>query len=436
MSVGRVPSHFGDAFAAQLARFANHCRPFPSEEVTSRNVDAEVHPHEVGLTHGDVDAIWGACTTLYQTGLHPALSLTLRRRGKVVIDRAIGHLRGNGPEDGPETPKVPVRHDSLFTLYSASKVVTAMLVHQLVERGKLGLDDRVAQYIPEYACAGKEDTTIRQVLTHRAGVPTVQGVEADLDRLLDWPYVIAQLCKAPALTKPGSRLAYHALTGGYILAEVLRRVTGKELRTLVAEEIRTPLGFRDFDYGLARERAHEVAVNAFTGAPPFPPFAWVLKRSLGVDVRDAVKISNDPRFLSCVIPSGNIVCTANEACRFFELLRCEGELAHEGKRVRVFAPETVRSAVARTTSILEIDSFLGIPVRYGMGFMLGSPMMGLYGAQTPRAYGHIGFTNVVAWADPEREISACLMTSGKPFITPGQVVWLNVAYTISRRIAR
>src|SRR5262249_45388992 len=155
--------------------------------------------------------------------------------------------------DAPDVPKVPIRHDSLFTLYSASKVVTAMLVHLLAQRGQLDLDDRVADYVPEYARGGKEETTIRQVLTHRAGIPTVHGVEANLDKLGNWSYVLDLLCAAPALTKPGSRLAYHALTGGFILAEVIQRVTGKDLRTVLREEIRTPLGLREFDFGLPHE---------------------------------------------------------------------------------------------------------------------------------------------------------------------------------------
>jgi len=99
--------------------------------------------------------------------------------------------------------------------------------------------------------------------------------------------------------------------------------------------------------------------------------------------------------------------------------------------VRVYEARTIRRAVAEQ-SYLEVDSFLGMPVRYGMGFMLGGDTFGPYGGDTPHAYGHLGFTNVLAWADPERAISVGFMTSGKPFITPGQIAWLNVARTIAR----
>jgi CubicO group peptidase (beta-lactamase class C family) len=230
---------------------------------------------------------------------------------------------------------------------------------------------------------------------------------------------------------PGRRLAYHALTGGFVLGEVVRRTTGRDVRRVLREDILGPLGFTSFDYGVPVDRVGDVAVNAFTGLPVFPPQSWALERALGLGAREATELSNDPRFLTAIVPSGNIIGTANEASRFFQLLLEEGEL--DG--VRVFERRTVRRAV-REQSYLEIDSFLGMPVRYGMGFMLGAERFTPYGPHTPKAFGHLGFTNVIAWADPEREISVGLMTSGKPFVTPGQIAWLRVARTISRVCAR
>src|SRR5512138_1132645 len=104
-----------------LARLRRHVRPFPAAAVESRNAEAEVDPRAVGLERGAVDAIWAAVVRLYETGLHPAIALTLRRRGRVVLDRALGHLRGNAPDDPPGAPLVPARPGSLFGLFSASK---------------------------------------------------------------------------------------------------------------------------------------------------------------------------------------------------------------------------------------------------------------------------------------------------------------------------
>ncbi|MGZ3478674.1 MAG: serine hydrolase domain-containing protein, partial [Polyangiales bacterium] len=178
-----------------------HIRVAPPEEVTTRNGRAEVDPRDVGMTERAVENIWSSVVRMYRGGLHPAIALCVRHRGRVVIDRAIGHLRGNAPEDPPDAPKVLVRPDSLFSLFSASKAFTAMVVHLLHERGVLRLDDRIGEYIPEFAQNGKERATLRHVLTHRSGLPTVRGFPADLERIADWAHVIDVLCKAPALSE-------------------------------------------------------------------------------------------------------------------------------------------------------------------------------------------------------------------------------------------
>jgi CubicO group peptidase (beta-lactamase class C family) len=400
----------------------------PAEEVTSRN-PAEVNPREVDLTDDDVEAIWRSVIALYDTGLHPAIALCVRRHGQIVLDRAIGHLRGNSPSDPPsDVPRVPIRYDSLFNLFSSSKAMTAMMVHLLDERGQLHLDDPVVEYVPEFGSHGKERTTIRHILTHRAGIPAMLGARVD-EQLLGSPELILKMIyDAKPVSVPGRRLAYHALTGGYVLGEIVRRVSGRELRTLLRQEVLEPLGFRHFNYGVDPSEVSQVAECAFTGVSPFPPYSWLLERSLGVNIHEVVRLSNSDRFLTAVVPSGNIIGTAEEASRFFQLLLNGGIL--DGKRV--FERRTVQRAVAET-SFLEVDSFLGVPVRYGMGFMLGSDWFSLYGPRSARAFGHVGFTTVVAYADPDRHISIGLMTSGKPFITPGQLAWVNMARTIANR---
>jgi CubicO group peptidase (beta-lactamase class C family) len=404
-----------------------HVRVYPPEEVTSRS-PLEEPPGAAGLTNDDVDAIWRSVVRLYETGLHPAIALCVRKRGRIILDRAIGHLRGNAPGTDDHDPKVAARHDTLFNFFSASKAVTAMVLHLLDERGLLRLDDAVGEYFPEFAKHGKEGITIRHLLTHRAGIPAVPGTPIDLSTVSDRERVLGILCEARPLSVPGRRLAYHALTGGFVLGEVVRRVTGNDIRNVLRDEVLAPLAFRTFGYGVPAERVLDVAHNAFTGLPAFPPQSWALERALGVGVREATELSNDPRFLTAIVPSGNIIGTAEEASRFFQLLLEGGALGG----VRVFSDRTVRRAV-REQSYLEIDSFIGMPIRYAMGFMLGGEHFSPYGSGTPRAFGHIGFTNTMAWADPDRDISVGLMTSGKPFITPGQIAWLNVSRTISLR---
>jgi CubicO group peptidase (beta-lactamase class C family) len=404
-------------------------RRFRPAEVTTR---ADEEPAAAGgLSSADVDAIWQRVEQVYATGLYPAVAFCLRRHGRVVIDRAIGHARGNAPGDTPDGALVPATPRTLFNIFSASKAVTAMVIHLLDDRGVLHLDDAVAEYIPEFGTHGKEWITIRHVLTHRAGIPTIAGVDVDLNLLADWERIVQILCDAEPTWPPGRRLAYHALTGGYILGEVVRRVTGRDIRRVLREEILNPLGIAHMDYGVHTEDLPLVAENAFTGPPVLFPFSWLLKRALGVDFIAGTELSNDPRFLEAIVPAGNVICTANEASRFWQCLLNEGEL--DG--ARIFDRRTVRRARTEQT-YLELDLILGFPVRYGLGFILGGERVSLYGPGTPHAFGHLGFTNVVCWADPERDIAACLMTSGKPFFSPGVLRVYGVVREIARRIPR
>jgi CubicO group peptidase (beta-lactamase class C family) len=399
-----------------------------SEAQPSVAMGPEVEPREAGLRPRDVEAIWSAVRDLYATRTQPAIALCVMRRGQVVIDRAIGHARG-GPLD-PKTPAREATPDTPFCLFSVSKAITAMLIHHLDDRGLLHLDDPVAEYIPEFGCFGKERITVRHVLTHRAGIPSVAG-HNDPDLFSDWPQIIELLCHAEPVWVPGRRLAYHAITGGYVLGEIVHRVTGKDLREVLDHEVRRHLGFRWFNYGVAPEELDEVAHSRFTG-PTIPPgAAYLAKRALGVPFQDAVQLSNDARFLTSVVPSGNIVGTARELATFFDLLLSDGEVG----RVRVFDRRTVRRALTET-SYLEVDLTLGFPVRYGLGFMLGTKRFSPFGPKTPRAYGHYGFTTVVGWADPERRIAAALVTSGKAFLGSYLVKFWRVLGAIAERCPR
>jgi CubicO group peptidase (beta-lactamase class C family) len=390
------------------------CRvPRSLESVTSVRAGAEVNSREIGAAPDAVARIWGAVESLYRSGIHPAIALCVRRHGEVLIDRAIGHVSGNGPYDPPDAPKALATPDTPFGLLSATKAVTAMIIHLLDQRNLLRLDDPICEYIPEFAVRGKQWITIRHVLTHRAGLPSPPREALDLDVLGAPERIVEILCEMPLASRPGRQLAYHAVTGGFILGEIVRRITGESIRAVHDESIRRPLGFRWMRYGLDPEDLGCVAVNYFTGLPALPPVSLVLRRALGVSFYEATALSNDPRFLCGVIPAASMVATANELCRFYQLLLNDGVL--DG--VRVFAPRTIRRATAEQ-SYLEFDFMLGLPVRYGMGFMLGGKYLSFYGPDTPHAFGHLGFTNVISWADPERRVAAALMTSGKPLFHP------------------
>ena len=414
-----------------LDTIRNRIPTFPAHEVTRIREGAE-QPAEAGeLTAAHVATIWQSVVDMYAEGLYPAVGFCLRRRGQVLLDRTIGHVHGVRPNEAPAPDRRLATPDTLFNLFSASKSVTAMVIHLLDERGKLHVDDRVTEYLPEFGKHGKDKITIRQLLDHTAGIPVVPSDVVDMD-VLAKPEVIRQMmCDMPLQRLPGSAIAYHALTGGFVLNEVVRAITGEDLREVLAREILRPLKFGSMNYGVSPDRIADVARHETTGEKPPKPFAYLMKRALGVGYEEAVNLSNDPRFITGVIPSGNVIATSNEASRFYQLLLNGGEL--DG--VRIFEPRTIHRATSEQ-SFGRIDQIMGLPVRYSMGFMLGSRILNVYGSHTKEAFGHMGFTNVVLWADRERDISVSLFTSGKPFITPGALKWLRVMRVISDTVPR
>ena len=392
--------------------FVTTCR-IPSRPESVTTIAAESDARDLGVPPESVARIWRAVEALYRSGIHPAIQLCVRRFGAVLIDRAIGHASGNGPDDAPDAPKVLATPATPFTIFSASKAVTAMLVHLLDQRNLIRLDDRVCEYIPEFAVSTKQWITIRHVLIHRAGLPNLPREALDLDRLHDPEAIVWLLSDLKPTWRPGRQLAYHAISGGFILGELIRRVTGKTIRAVLDEEIRRPLGLRWLGYGVRPQDVDRVARNYLTGPPALPPLSPLLRRALGIGFAEVPALSNDPRFLTGIIPSANVVATANELGLFYQLLLDGGEL--DG--VRVFDPRTIRRATSEQ-SYLEFDLTLGLPFRYGMGFMLGGRWFSPYGPDTQYAFGHLGFTNIVSWADPERQVAATLMTSGKPLLYP------------------
>lgn len=397
--------------------------PRDLDEVTLAGEEAA--PREGGMTREGIERIWESVTRLYRSGVHPAITLCLRRDGAVVLNRAIGHARGVGPGEPEDAPRVPATPDTLFCVYSASKAVTAMVVHLLDEVGELHIGDRVSDYIPEYAKHGKDAITIAHVLSHRAGVPNLPGEVLDPANVDDRELLLRVLCDAEPSRRPGRALAYHAVSGGFILAEIVERITGRDIRSVLENEILRPLGFEHCSYGVSPEDLDLVARDYPTGAPVLPPISTLLERALGLPVGRVIEVGNDPRFLTGVVPSGNVVTSAPEFSRFFELLRRGGEL--DG--VRMVEPRTIRRALTEH-SYREIDFTLGFPTRYALGFMLGAKVLSLYGPDTEHAFGHLGFTNMIGWADPERALAGALLTSGKPIFYPQ----LPDLWSVMRRI--
>lgn len=161
---------------------------------------AEEDHSDIGPTA--VERIWQAARYWYQAGMHPAIQVCLRHRGKVILNRAIGHGWGNAPTDPVDAEKIPVTTDTPFCVYSAAKAISTTVVHLLVERGALSLDDRVCEYLPTFTSRGKDRITIRHVMTHSAGIPVPTGPRPDITRMDDSEYTREQLGQLRRCTGP------------------------------------------------------------------------------------------------------------------------------------------------------------------------------------------------------------------------------------------
>lgn len=395
------------------------------------DIGDETPARETGADPAALQKVWTAAEALYRTGVTPALQLCIRHRGQVVLERSLGHSRGNAPRrEGDATP-VKATTDTPFCLFSASKLMTAMMIHKLDEQGRLHLEDRVAYYLPEFARHGKQWITLRHLLAHTAGIPTLHGAEMDLDLLNDPDHLTELICEMKPTTRAGRLVAYHAISGGFVLGEVVRQVTGKDLNALITAEVRKPLGLHGMRYGVTKKDLGRVAENARTGPLPPPPGGALLQRALGADVDAVIEMSNDPRFLRGIIPSANIVATASETTTF---LQCMLD-AVTAKEHPIFESRTVQHALSEQ-SYRAVDLTLFLPLRYGLGPMLGDDPVGLFGPDTGRAFGHLGFSNIFTWADPARGISVALLTSGKPIVSVHVVRLLQLLVEINRAFPR
>jgi CubicO group peptidase (beta-lactamase class C family) len=324
---------------------------------------------------------FGAAVRLVAARSCPA-QLCVLRRGEVALDLAFR-----------------CEPDSLFFLFSASKPMVALCVHLLAERGELSLDDPVARYWPAFGQRGKAAVTVRQVLQHRGGVPVARSFPLDALAMRDWAASVSFLERAAPRYSPGEVPAYHVLSYGFILGELVRRVTSVPVADFLRAELLEPLGLHDIHLGLPAALLPRHVPVAGRGPAEFVS-ALVVNRA---ETRQAV------------VPAASVSSNARDLARMYQALLNGGEL--DG--VRVLAADTIREAT-RPSSHGEIDRYLHLPVRWSQGFQLGgdrggSPRIGggcqpMGQLSSQRTFGHNGSYVCIGWADPDRELAVGYVT--------------------------
>ena len=356
--------------------------------------------------------------------MHPGISFCMRKNGKIILNRSIGYARGAREEEGLDAP-VLMSPETPVCLYSASKAVMAMLIHKLAEEGKVNLLNPVSHYIPEFGQAGKDKITIYQMLAHRGGFPMI-GRDVPMEEMFDRESILELIYETEVSCPDGRDQAYHAVTSGFIADELIRRTTGKTIVEYLDEKIAKPMGMKHFTYGLDETDRDKVALNYVTGMRNGKFIGGILEKALGVSIEGAAELSNSENFMSMPIPSANLYSTAEEISRFYQMLLDDGKFGEK----TIFDNLTIQTAT-REAGKARLDKSIKIPMRFSAGFMLGGEPLGMYGLHTHEAFGHLGFSNIFCWADPDRDISVAFLSTGKPIIGSHILALPKLMHTIT-----
>lgn len=331
-------------------------------------------------------------------GLHHGAQLVAYHEGDRVLDLTAGTTGPDGEAVGPDTR---------FFLWSATKPLAGACVHHLVDRGLLDYDDRVRGHWPAFADPDTEKaaTTVRHVLSHRAGLERTP-FDRRVDRWDDWDAAVAAMEAADPASPPGSAAAYHSLSYGWLVGELVRRVSGTPVDRYAREHLFDPLGMDDTGIGLEPDEPADVATVA--GFEEFDRCRRPEAGRLEVDNATTATVANDERVQRATVPAANGIGTARDLARFFACLANGGEL--DG--TRILSAGAVDRATACQVETPE-DGLLGVPRRYALGFVLGGLAHDAYGILSPaRVFGHGGHGSVVAWADPREDLAVAYVTNG------------------------
>jgi CubicO group peptidase (beta-lactamase class C family) len=319
--------------------------------------------------------------------------------GELVVDVWTGRRDAAG---------TPWERDTMATSFSTTKGVVATVVHRLVDRGEIHYDDPVATYWPEFGVAGKDAITIRHLLAHQAGLHPIRSLVPSAETLLDWDRMVAVLAAATPAWAPGSRPGYHALTFGWLVGEVIRRVTGLTVNEAVHREIVEPLGLDSMFVGLPpdqrkrtaellfdekAERRLETLTSLFERFDRFRPFVEALM------VDDVIDLFRSHRIHDGEIPAANGVFTARDLARMYAALVTPDAFA---------GPALVSAATMREATTIQTtqrDVVIGFPMKWRLGYHLAATTAGVL----PNGFGHFGFGGSGAWGDPDTGLAVAMV---------------------------
>jgi len=291
-------------------------------------------------------------------------------------------------------------------VFSVSKALCAIACMRLVDEGRLDLDARVARHWPQFEQGGKSQTTVRQLLSHQAGLPAIRKPLPD-GAALDWHTIVEALAEQTPWWTPGTAHGYHVNTYGFLAGELVRRIDGRSIGTLLREDVAGPLG-ADIHIGLAASEHHRVSDFQWPGNPIKPELDGDQALMRWNTYWNPPGFSgshwiNHPRWREAEVPSTNGHGHARSVARIYSALVQGGEI--DG--VRILSRDAI--AVATSEQVNGYDRITDRPSRFGIGFQLTQPERPL--GPNPGAFGHFGAGGSLGYCDPQAGIAFGYVTN-------------------------
>jgi CubicO group peptidase (beta-lactamase class C family) len=323
-------------------------------------------------------------------GRYPGAQIALARHGKLALVRSFGAAR-------IEPDAAPAKDDTLWLLYSNTKVVTAAALWVLVEEGALTFHDRIADHVPDFAAHGKGDITVLQVLTHQAGFPGA-GLEIPRSAWEDHAELRARICDFTLAWTPGSRLEYHRLAAHWVCAVLIEALTKQDYRDVIRQRVIKPLGLEG---------------ELFVGLPASENARCADMHGPSEDGKRQLRFSqeNDPAWRKAGVPGGGGFATARAMAAFYQVLAAGGGL----NGTRLVSPRMVQY-VTRNFTGDRVDHYMGMPMHRGLGPHsrgLTPAIRGLGTLASPSTFGHGGVGSSYCWADPESGVSFAYISNSR-----------------------
>jgi CubicO group peptidase (beta-lactamase class C family) len=348
---------------------------------------ATASPSSLGLDPRQLERLSELVTRHVAEGRYPGAQYAIARHGKLGVFSTVGDAR-------IAPTRVPAGDDTLWLMYSNTKVITACAVWLLVERGALSFTDRVSDHLPGFEAHGKKDITLAQLLSHQGGFPSADVPAAAWE---DHELLRKIVCGFTLEWTPGSRVQYHGRSAHWVAGAMIEALTKMDFRDFIRENVTEPLGLGDELYVGMPDAVHTRAVDMHEPA---------------ADGRQVpVAEANTSAHRRAGAPNGGGYATARAMAAFYQMLLSGGRL----NGVRLLSPRLI-AYVTRNVTGDRVDLNMNMPMHRGLGpHVRGTTetIRGLGSLASPRTFGHGGVGSSYCWADPDSGVSFAYLTNSR-----------------------